>query len=113
MKNLQQEIVEIRKTYNINIPDAKDLNEESLVHLCELGMLQIDEKNGNTIFFNIAISIMEMWLQENFTTFKETEGLYKWCKSICIARNNAMNEWRAFGFGYKTFKEWYQNKNKK
>ena len=106
MKNLQEEIIQIREIYKLDIPDYNELNEDSLVELCEVGMLQVVQ-TGSTTFLNVATDLLENWLKLNFATFKETEGIYQWCKSVCDARTEAMNRWRAHGYG--TFKEWYEN----
>ena len=106
---LQKDIINIREIYKMDIPDAKDLNEENLVELCELSLLQVVQ-TGNTIPYNIVTGLFENWLQVNFTTFKETDGVYKWCKKVCDARIEAKNRWRAHGYG--TFEKWY-NENKR
>lgn len=56
-----------------------------------------------------AVGFLETYCRMNFTTFKETELVYKWAKRVCDDRNKMYNEWRAFG-GYKTFEDWlYKN----
>ena len=52
-----------------------------------------------------AIGFLETYCRMNFTTFKETELVYKWAKRVCEDRSKLYNEWRAFG-GYRTFDEW-------
>ena len=52
-----------------------------------------------------AIGFLENYCRMNFTTFKETELVYKWAKRVCEDRNKLYNQWRAFG-GYRTFEQW-------
>jgi hypothetical protein len=52
-----------------------------------------------------AVGFLENYCRDNFTTFKETELVYKWAKNVCNQRNDMYNQWRAFG-GYRTFDEW-------
>jgi len=52
-----------------------------------------------------AVGFLENYCRDNFTTFKETELVYKWAKRVCEDRNKMYNEWRAFG-GYSTFDQW-------
>jgi hypothetical protein len=52
-----------------------------------------------------AVGFLENYCRMNFTTFKETELVYKWAKRVCEDRNKMYNEWRAFG-GYRTFDQW-------
>jgi hypothetical protein len=52
-----------------------------------------------------AVGFLENYCRDNFTTFKETELVYKWAKRVCKDRNDMYNQWRAFG-GYRTFDEW-------
>lgn len=107
MDYLQDEIINIREVYKVEVPDAKDLNEENLVELCEIGVLEVIQ-TGDTKCLNIYTGLLESWLKANFPDFKQTEGVYKWGKSICDSRIDAMNKWRAHGHG--TFKEWYERR---
>lgn len=104
LEHLQDDIINIREWYKVEVPDVKDMNEENLVELCELGICEVAQ-TGNTEKLNIYTGLLERWLTANFTTFKETEGVYKWCKPVCQSRTKAMNEWRAHGYG--TFENWY------
>ena len=52
-----------------------------------------------------AVGVLENYCRDNFTTFKETELVYKWAKNVCNQRNDMYNQWRAFG-GYSTFDQW-------
>jgi len=52
-----------------------------------------------------AVGFLENYCRDNFTTFKETELVYKWAKNVCNQRNSLYNQWRAFG-AYKTFDQW-------
>lgn len=52
-----------------------------------------------------AVGFLENYCRDNFTTFKETELVYKWAKNVCNQRNDMYNQWRAFG-GYSTFDQW-------
>lgn len=101
---LQEGIINIREVYGVDVPDAKDMNEQNLVELCEIGVLEVIE-TGNTMKLNIYTGLLEQWLIANFTSFKETEGVYKWCKPVCDNRIEAINRWRAHGYG--TFENWY------
>lgn len=52
-----------------------------------------------------AKGFLENYCRDNFTTFKETELVYKWAKNVCNQRNKMYNQWREFG-GYSTFEQW-------
>jgi hypothetical protein len=52
-----------------------------------------------------SISVLEEYMRKNYTTFTETELVYKWGKRICEQRNKEYNQWRVFG-GYTTFEQW-------
>jgi len=52
-----------------------------------------------------AKGFLENYCRDNFTTFKETELVYKWAKRVCEDRNTLYNEWRIWG-GYNTFEQW-------
>ena len=56
-----------------------------------------------------AISTLESYMQVHYTTFQETELVYKWAKDICESRNRAMNEWRMRG-AYKSFSDFLKRK---
>jgi hypothetical protein len=53
----------------------------------------------------MSINVLEDYCRKNYTTFKETELVYKWAKRICEQRNNDINQWRWNG-GYSTFDQW-------
>lgn len=70
----------------------------------------------NKVFFRwlLACSLLEEHLYKNFTTFEETELVYRWAKKICDNRNNLRNLYRAYGnpwYKQITFAEWLK-KNK-
>lgn len=60
--------------------------------------------------FLVAISMLEYYLRYHFTTFKETEDVYRWAKHICEDRMRAMNRWRGT-LNMQSFDEWYKNNN--
>jgi hypothetical protein len=55
-----------------------------------------------------SMVVLEDYCRTNFTTFEQTELVYKWAKKICEHRNYKYNEWRANG-GYTTFEKWIKN----
>ena len=56
-----------------------------------------------------AISFLENYCRMNYTTFEETELVYKWAKSVCEQRTRDLNQWRQFG-GHSTFEQYLKNK---
>ena len=39
-----------------------------------------------------AVGVLENYCRDNFTTFKETELVYKWAKNVCNQRNDMYNQ---------------------
>lgn len=56
-----------------------------------------------------SVGFLENYCRNNFTTFEETELVYKWAKNVCKQRNELYNQWRAYG-GYSTFEQWLNKK---
>ena len=52
-----------------------------------------------------SINVLEQHLIDNYTTFEETELVYKWGKKICERRNKEFNEFRSTPT-HNTFEEW-------
>jgi hypothetical protein len=59
-----------------------------------------------------ACYLLETYLQHNYSTFVETELVYKWGKRICEQRNKDLSMYRAFGnpFGKQDFNTWLKKK---
>ena len=49
--------------------------------------------------------VLEDYCRNNFTSFEETELVYKWAKEVCDQRTNLYNQWRGYGT-CSTFDEW-------
>jgi hypothetical protein len=56
-----------------------------------------------------AIAFLEDYCRMHYTTFEETELVYKWAKSVCKQRTRDFNQWRELG-GYSTFEQYLKTK---
>lgn len=103
--------LDLGTNYSIN-----ELNEDLLTKLVKEKYDSLDltaptkEDNKSYQDFLVATSMLEYYLRYHFTTFKETEDVYRWAKHICEDRIRAMNRWRGT-LNMQSFDEWYKNNN--
>lgn len=80
-----------------------------LVLQCNKECNELVNGKDNVDDYNVMCSLLEHWLKLNFLKFKQTSEVYRWCKDICLERNELYNKWRMSGW-YDNFENWYNNK---
>lgn len=69
------------------ISNLLDFDEVSLSELTERFYNEMELDNSDSITkWNLCSNYLERYLRSNFETFKETELVYKWGKSVCDSR---------------------------
>ena len=77
----------------------ENLNENFLTDLVDEKLQQIDMQIDSSVTqYNIAYSFMEWWLELNYSTFIETESVYRYNRKLCDGRNINRNLCRAYNY---------------
>ena len=95
--------------------DINQHNEETLAQLVEdkyneLDITDVEDIKKTRYKWLLSISLLEYYLNFNYTTFKNTELVYKWGKSICDKRIKELNMYRSWGWVKGSFDSFLNTK---